>query len=183
MRRIPAYAGMGVALLALLLHHGGSAAATCSLGSLAGTHEIYNAHSDLVAEVYHSQTADYANVDQYHSNDTSTQWWTFNLQFCDNSGNPVVTIVNANSGKCMETYHSQTTDYANVDQYHCNDSATQEWVVIFTGQYNANFINWNSLVNGGSRECLEVYHSETTDYANVDQYFCNGTMTQEWYWY
>jgi serine/threonine-protein kinase RIO1 len=88
---------------------------------------MHNINSGKVAEVYHSETANYANVDQYQFNGSATQYWQFNFQYYDQNLNPVVTIVNVNSGKCMEVYHSQTGNYANVDQYQCNLTNTQGW--------------------------------------------------------
>lgn len=138
-----------------------------------GTNYIYNANSWKVAEVYHSGTGDYANVDQYHYNGTLTQQWYFYLQFYA-GGDPVVTIVNANSGKCLEVYQSQLNDYANVDQYSCNGTFTQEWLIVPTADGNFRLVNWNSF------EDMEVYHSWTSDFANIDQYHYNGTLAQEW---
>jgi hypothetical protein len=140
-----------------------------------GNYNIYNANSNKVAEVYHSQTQNYANVDQYHYNGTLTEDWTLQPEM-DN----YYEIVNVNSGKCMEVYHSQTQNYANVDQYQCNGTNTQLW---FFGQLqdgNYEITNRNTDLQGDNM-CLDVYHSETQDYANIDIYSCNGTLAQQWY--
>ncbi len=87
-------------------------------------------------------------------------------------------ITNLNSGKVLEVFHSSTSDYANVDQWSYNGSATQLWVLCKVGTLNGYDID--ELVNANSNKCAEVYHSQTTDGANVDQYTCNGTGTQYW---
>src|SRR5260370_20780074 len=38
----------------------------------------------------------------------------------------------------------------------------------------------STIVNQHSGKCAEVYHSSTSNGANVDQWYCNGTNTQSW---
>lgn len=87
-------------------------------------------------------------------------------------------IVNRNSGKCMEVYHSQLDDGANVDQYTCNWTDTQNWHFVQVGTSQNEPVD--EIVNNNSGKCLEVYHSQTGNGANVDQWHCNGTATQHW---
>ena len=87
-------------------------------------------------------------------------------------------IVNRNSGKCMEVYHSETGNGANVDQYTCNWTNTQNWYFVRVGTSQNQPVD--EIVNNNSGKCLEVYHSQTGNGANVDQYTCNGTATQHW---
>jgi len=84
-------------------------------------------------------------------------------------------IVNRNSNKCMEVYHSETGNGANVDQWTCNGTYTQYWVYHdpHTG-VGITFFNLNSDL------VLEVSHSSTANYGNVDQWIANYTDTQHW---
>jgi hypothetical protein len=90
-------------------------------------------------------------------------------------------LVNKNSGKCLEVYHSQTGNLANVDQYTCNSTNTQGWLFYYTGTWQVDSVY--EIVNDNSGKCMEVYHSQTNNGANVDQYTCNGTATQQWAWH
>ncbi|MEY9930221.1 hypothetical protein ABH926_004866 [Catenulispora sp. GP43] len=90
------------------------------------------------------------------------------------------TIVNDGSNKCIEVYHSETTNYANVDQYTCNGSDTQQWMFVSEG-YNSNSLELFEIVNNNSGKCLDVYDGGTANYTNVDQYTCNRTGAQLWY--
>jgi ricin-type beta-trefoil lectin protein len=90
---------------------------------------IVNDHSGKCAEVYHSQTSNGANVDQWSCNGTATQTWNFELVGVDTYGNPVGLIKNANSGKCFEVYNWGAGNGSNVDQWTCapQDHSNQLW--------------------------------------------------------
>jgi hypothetical protein len=140
-----------------------------------------------VAEVYQSSTADFANVDLWSWNGTNTQKWDATYQGCLYAAYPqcspdsIYTFHNVNSGKCMETYESQLNDFANVDQYQCNGTATQEWIAIPIGNSGYRYFeNYNSYLHNGA-ECLDVHESGTADGTNIDQYQCDGTPAQQWY--
>ena len=130
---------------------------------------IINGNSGKCGEVYHSSTANGAVVDQWTCNGTRTQSWTYLLAGWTDDLYPVYELVNVNSGKCLEVYHSSTANGAGVDQWPCNGTATQLWV--YVGGAHVNF---------NSGKCLEVYHSSTASGAKVDQWTCNGTSTQYW---
>jgi hypothetical protein len=138
------------------------------------TGQIVNRNSGKCMEVYHSQTSNGANVDQYTCNWTATQSWHF-VQVGTSQNQPVDEIVNNNSGKCLEVYHSGLGNGANVDQWGCNGTATQHWMYHDpqTG-IGIIFINMNSGL------VLEVAHSSTANYGNVDQWILNYTDTQHW---
>lgn len=87
-------------------------------------------------------------------------------------------IVNRNSGKCLEVYHSSTSNAATVDQWTCNNTATQNWHFVQVGTSQNQPVD--EIINNHSGKCLEVYHSSTSAGAKVDQYTCNGTATQHW---
>jgi len=87
-------------------------------------------------------------------------------------------IINANSGKCLEVYHSSTSNAATVDQWSCNGTATQNWHFVRVGTSQGFPVD--EVINNHSGKCLEVYHSSTSTGARVDQYACNGTATQHW---
>jgi hypothetical protein len=139
-------------------------------------YEILNVNSGKCMEVYHSQLNDYANVDQYTCNGTDTQYWEFVPVGTVSGGYVVYQLVNYNSGLCAEVYHSETQDGANVDQFSCNGTYTQYWIL---DQSPSTGISLFENLNSG--KVLEVYDSSTANYGNVDQWASNGTATQYWY--
>jgi hypothetical protein len=142
---------------------------------------MVNYNSGKVAEVYHSQTQNYANVDQWAYNGSLTQKWCFYYVEEFAGTLPVYEIVNDNSGKCLDVYHSTDANGANVDQYTCNESLAQLWAVS-GGKYAYLFYPLLSAQNEnmGLEKVLEVYHSGTADGDNVDIWDSNGTKTQNW---
>lgn len=84
-----------------------------------GSGTLVNHHSGKCGEVYHSQTNNGANVDQYSCNGTLTQLWYFDYWGEDQFDNPIGNIININSGKCFEVYNWGAGNGANVDQWNC----------------------------------------------------------------
>lgn len=138
---------------------------------------MYNLNSGKVAEVYHSGTGNYSNVDQWSANGTQTQQWCF---YKRGSFRGVATyeMVNNHSGKCMDVYHSKAANGTNVDQYTCNGTGAQEW-----------FISAESVAYGfsplldvkqGLPYVLEVYRAGKSNGDNVDIWTNHGGYGQQW---
>jgi len=142
-------------------------------------YEIINANSHLCMEVYQSEKTDFANVDQYHCNLTKTQIW---LPFVVGTFNSLqlLEFINQNSGKCADVFHSGTANGTNVDQYTCNNTAAQYFVLIQLSNGNYQFFNLNSF-NTTNPQVIEVFHSSTANYGNVDTWGSNGSLTQQWF--
>jgi hypothetical protein len=92
---------------------------------------IVNDHSGKCAEVYHSQTSNGANVDQWSCNGTATQTWNFELVGVDTYGNPVGLIKNASrftTGE-RETGRMSTSGRARrrIIQISCGISMARSW--------------------------------------------------------
>jgi hypothetical protein len=81
------------------------------------------------------------------------------------------TMVNYHSGKCGEVYGSQTGNGANVDQWTCNGTHTQDWYFDLWGtdQYGNEIGN---IININSGKCFEVYNWGAGNGSNVDQWNC-----------
>jgi len=96
--------------------------------------QLKNLGSGLCAEVYHSSSANLANVDQYTCNSThpNQQWAEFDGIGAD-AGQ--VGFINGTSPyHALEVYHSLKTNLANIDQYGpnllsngVNFTPNQEW--------------------------------------------------------
>ncbi|WP_181799351.1 RICIN domain-containing protein [Kitasatospora acidiphila] len=87
------------------------------------------------------------------------------------------TVVNKNSGKCLEVYYSSTAAGAAVDQWGCNQTLTQLWSLNYLGAApNGAYIY--QLVNQNSGQCLDV-----TSYAvgaSVVQNPCDSATNSWW---
>ncbi len=140
---------------------------------------MVNNHSGKCGEVYHSQTGNGANVDQYSCNGTFTQDWYFDFWGIDQYGNPIGNIVNINSGKCFEVYNWGAGNGSNVDQWNCaplNQShSNQLW------DMNGPFIE--AVGASQYRKLIvvaEVYNWSTSNYGNVDIWQSYGDANQMW---
>jgi len=87
-------------------------------------------------------------------------------------------IINANSGKCLEVYHSLKQNETKVDQYRCNGTKTQFWKFGLVGSFQGNPVY--ELINANSGKCADVYRFGTSDGTQVNQYTCQGTYNQYW---
>lgn len=87
-------------------------------------------------------------------------------------------IINANSGKCLEVFHSQKQNEAKVDQYRCNGTKTQFWKLALVGSFKGNPVY--ELINANSGKCADVYRAWTRDGAQVIQYTCKRSSNQYW---
>ena len=141
-------------------------------------YEIININSGKCMEVYQSEITNYAPVDQYTCNSSQTQYWTA-YTVGTLYGQPVDYFKNFHSSLCLDVFHSGTTDGTAVDQYSCNGTGAQLFVVYPASNGNSVLYNLNSI--NGNNEVVEVYHSSMADYGKVDTWGANGTLTQEWY--
>lgn len=152
-------------------------AAVCS-----NPYVLYNKHSGKVLEVYHSQTNDGANVDQWTANGTPTQQWcTYLIDHWQNNPNfPIYEVVNNNSGKCLDLTNGNTTNGANIQQWACLGDPQQQWVVTVV---NNSYQFWPLTVantNLGLSYLMEVYNWGTANGDNVDLWRSMDDANQEW---
>ena len=83
------------------------------------------------------------------------------------------TVVNQNSGKCLDVPNSSTADGANIIQYTCGTATNQQWQWQAIGSYFR-------LVARHSGKCLDVVDSGTGDGADIQQYTCGSGNNQQW---
>ncbi|MEV7597730.1 RICIN domain-containing protein [Kitasatospora sp. NPDC089797] len=83
------------------------------------------------------------------------------------------TLVNANSGKCLEIADWRTDNGAPARQWDCTGGANQRW-----DYRHANGIMM--LVNDYSGKCLEIADWRTDDGAPARQWDCTGGWNQGW---
>ncbi|MER7585758.1 RICIN domain-containing protein [Kitasatospora sp. NPDC097691] len=83
------------------------------------------------------------------------------------------TVVNANSGKCLEIADWSTDNGAPARQWDCTGGANQRW-----DYRQANGIMM--LVNHNSGKCLEIADWRTDDGAPARQWDCTGGWNQGW---
>jgi hypothetical protein len=140
---------------------------------------IVNDHSSMCAEVYHSQTNNGANVDQYSCNGTATQTWNFELAYIDEYGNPVGIIKNDNSGKCFEVYNWEAGNGSNVDQWTCapieQEHANQLWDLDGPFLEAVGATNERNLI-----VVAEVNGWSTSNKGNVDIWQSYADFNQMW---
>jgi chitinase len=82
------------------------------------------------------------------------------------------TITSAFSGKCVDIAVASTANSAQVQQYQCNGTGAQKFVVTNMGQ------GWYRLVNANSGKAIDIAAASTADGAKVQQYTDNGTGAQ-----
>ncbi|HEY3198110.1 MAG TPA: RICIN domain-containing protein [Nitrospirales bacterium] len=84
------------------------------------------------------------------------------------------TIINQNSGKCLDVAAGSLNDQANIQQYACNNGANQRWLLrpVSTGEYQ--------IIAEHSGKCLDVAGGSQADQANVQQYGCHQGANQRW---
>ncbi|MYS86632.1 RICIN domain-containing protein [Embleya scabrispora] len=133
-----------------------------------------NVNSNKCLEIRGDSTADGADANQWECNGSPTQAWTWVDVGTSPWGEPLRYMQNGNSGKCLEIRGDSTADGAAANQWECNGSPTQMWIVYHTINGRFNLINYNS------RKCLEIRGDSTDDGAAANQWECNGSPTQLW---
>ncbi|MGW6704039.1 RICIN domain-containing protein [Streptomyces sp. NPDC054956] len=89
-------------------------------------------------------------------------------------GNGPRTFVNAATQMCLEIRRSSGADGATANQWTCNNSSSQKWLITNpTGSTN--------IVSLDSRKCLEIRGDVGDDGATANQWSCNNApSTQVW---
>ncbi|MFF3253819.1 RICIN domain-containing protein [Actinacidiphila glaucinigra] len=84
---------------------------------------------------------------------------------------PVETVRfrNVSSGKCLLPYGGSLNDGAQVVQWDCNGTSTQNW-----------YWDGSRIRNFQSDRCLTVYGGSTANGAEMTQWRCNGSAAQDW---
>lgn len=80
----------------------------------------------------------------------------------EQEGGAYVTLVNRNSGKCVEVANSATSDGANVQQSTCTNAPNQQWRLEPVGGYYR-------IVNRNSGKVLEIAGNSTANGASAQQ--------------
>jgi serine/threonine-protein kinase len=82
----------------------------------------------------------------------------------------VITLVNAQSGTCMDTAGRIFANGTTEDIYTCNGTPAQVWNLTAAGQ----------LTQDGGAFCLDDNNSDNTPGARVQLWSCNGGANQQW---
>lgn len=98
-----------------------------------------------------------------------TGYWDTSLS----AGESVGTVVNKNSGYCMDVKDNNTASLAAVQQYTCNGTSAQSWNVTKDSDGYYTFIGENSY------RCLDVPNSSTSAGALLQIYDCNDSTAQK----
>jgi alpha-galactosidase len=135
------------------------------------TYTLTARHSGKLADVFNASTADGANVVQWAANGQVNQRWRF-----VDAGGGYVTVVSANSGRCLDVYGGVTAtgDGARIVQWACHGGTNQQWRVqdLGTGYLN--------LIARHSNKCLDVNGASTADGAQLVQWTCGSGTNQQW---
>jgi hypothetical protein len=128
-------------------------------------------HSGKLADVFNASTTDGANVVQWAANGQANQRWRLT-----DAGGGFVTIVSANSGRCLDVYGGvgATADGARVVQWACHGGTNQQWRVQDLG---TGYVN---LIARHSNKCLDVTGASTADGAQLVQWTCGTGTNQQW---
>ncbi|MEV0118445.1 RICIN domain-containing protein [Streptomyces sp. NPDC050844] len=87
------------------------------------------------------------------------------------------TLVNQQTGKCMDVHNGTEHSRDRVDQWDCAGQSTQEWVFEPSQNDSATGVLRNLY---HSNSCLDVFRGDKGDGAEVGIYECNGTANQQW---
>lgn len=82
----------------------------------------------------------------------------------------VITLVNSQSGTCLDTAGRIFANGTTEDIYACNGTPAQVWTLTTSGQ----------LTQDGGAYCLDDNNSDNTPGARVQLWSCNGGANQQW---
>jgi chitinase len=82
------------------------------------------------------------------------------------------TIHSAYDSKCVDINSASTANSAQVQQFTCNGTAAQSFIVSDQGS------GWYKILNSNSGKAIDITSASTADGANVQQYTDNGTGAQ-----
>ncbi|MDG4797097.1 ricin-type beta-trefoil lectin domain protein [Micromonospora sp. WMMD1082] len=90
------------------------------------------------------------------------------------AGPQVTSIVNRNSGKCLDVVSASTANNADIIQWDCHSGANQRWQLQPVGGA------YYQIVSQHSGRCLDVASASTANNARVAQYDCHSGTNQQW---
>lgn len=138
-------------------------------GSGSTTAELVNRNaSSLCLDDYNFVTSNGAPVDLWTCWGGSVQQWTVTPL-----GNGYYTLVNGNSGTCLDDDNS-TTPGTQVVLWSCNGGNNQQWSMQDVGS------GYFTLTNRASNLCLDDYQWNTNPGAVADEWTCTGSAVQQW---
>jgi hypothetical protein len=140
-------------------------------------YQFVNPNSDKCLDVAWGGVADGTNVQIASCNGSAAQDWK--LTYDDsNPFDAYYTIMNPNSGKCLDLASGSQDDGANVQIYTCNGSAAQKWylqsIPDADGDGDPALSSYQFAVKA-SGQCMDVAWAGTTDGTNVQQHYCPAT--------
>ncbi|MFE0458593.1 RICIN domain-containing protein [Kitasatospora sp. NPDC058965] len=141
-----------------------------------GSRVLTSANSSLLMDDSGASTADASPVIQWPANGGTNQRWTLQQV----SGN-TYTVVNALSGKCLDTTGHATAAGTPLVQSTCTPGApTQQWLADAVGSYtdpaNAGF----TLVNLAAGLVVDVPNNSTSQGTQLALWSSNGGKNQTW---
>jgi len=87
----------------------------------------------------------------------------------EGNGSPTVSIVGAQSGRCVDINNSSTTNGTQAQLWDCNGQPNQKWTYTASKQF---------MIYGN--KCLDAYNRGTTNGTSVVIWDCNGQTNQQW---
>jgi len=134
--------------------------------------------SEECLDVAGGATAPGTLVDQSNCTTQTNQQWIITpwVQPTPPLVNANYTVVNVNSGLCLDVAGGATTSGTNVDQATCSPSAGQIWLFTQTGNNSNYYVQPQTTGN----VCLDVSGGSENSGANVDQLTCSFASNQQW---
>lgn len=80
--------------------------------------------------------------------------------------------MNAGTQMCLEIRRSAGEDGATANQWTCNNSSSQKWII-------ANPTGWTNIVSMDSCKCLEFRGDSIDDGATANQWTCNNVPSSQ----
>lgn len=109
-----------------------------------------------------------------NSGDAAEAQWILGLQLGHG-----FTLTNKASGKRLDLSAANTADQTNVGTYDANDTKAQAWNFSAVNVLEPGFYEFAPLSNTGLR--LDVAGGSRDNFANVQVYSSNGTLSQRWW--
>ena len=145
------------------------------------THYLTNANSSMVMDVNGGSTANGGAIIQWPNHGGANQQWTLRqVSGVAGVGGNVYTVVNANSGLCLEVPNSSTTAGQQLDQWTCGGGSNQQWALDAVGSYTSSTDTSYELTALSSGLVADVSGGSTSQGAQVIQWATNGQANQTW---
>ncbi|MET3428181.1 type 1 glutamine amidotransferase [Actinoplanes tereljensis] len=84
-------------------------------------------------------------------------------------------VINKNSGKCLDARSAGTTNGTAIQQYTCNGTAAQNYQLVTT---TGNYVRVNNQAN--TAQALDVTDVSTADNAKIQTWTYSGGLNQQW---